>query len=173
MSKVIHRWKNIELVEESLTLPNGNAVTHTSVKHPGAAVILPITAEGRIILVNQYRPSIKDWVIELPAGTLERGEAPIVTAKRELAEETGYTSQSWSKLDVMLPLVGFCDEKQHVFVAKDVEQTQALNLDEDEQIELLSMSLQQIEAAIIDGTIIDAKTISIVYKSKLSGLIRG
>ncbi|ENC6732886.1 ADP-ribose pyrophosphatase, partial [Vibrio navarrensis] len=64
MRKIIHKWKNIALVEENVALPNGKSVCHTTIQHPGAAVILPVTASGEIVLINQYRPSLKKWLLE-------------------------------------------------------------------------------------------------------------
>ena len=68
MSKIIHKWKQISLIEEEVMLPTGQAITHTTIHHPGAAVILPITTEGEIVLVHQFRPSLNKWLLELPAG---------------------------------------------------------------------------------------------------------
>ena len=89
MNKVIHQWKSISLVEESVTLPTNVVVKHTTIYHPGAAVILPITASGKIIVINQFRPSLKKWLLELPAGTMEIGETPLQCAQRELEEDPG------------------------------------------------------------------------------------
>ncbi|MDK9760132.1 NUDIX hydrolase, partial [Vibrio sp. D173a] len=84
MKTIIHKWKSISLVEESVTLPTGASITHTTTQHPGAAVILPITSEGKVILINQFRPSLIKWILELPAGTTEAGETPLGCAQREL-----------------------------------------------------------------------------------------
>jgi ADP-ribose pyrophosphatase len=166
-----HRWKGIALVEQTLTLPNQKEIVHTCIQHPGAAVILPVTSTGEIVLVKQYRPSIQSWILELPAGTLELNEQPLAAAKRELQEETGYTAADWQALGVMLPLVGFCDEKQHLFVASDASLSHPLNLDDDELIEVVTMTLADIEQAIATGAIVDSKTIGLIYKSKLNRLI--
>jgi ADP-ribose pyrophosphatase len=171
MRKTKHKWKGLSLVEETLTLPNQKTIVHTSIHHPGAAVILTLTDKGDIVLLRQYRPSIKSWVLELPAGTLEKDENPLEGAKRELQEETGYTSTHWQEFGIMLPLVGFCDEKQHLFVVKNAVLSHATNLDDDEMIEVMLFSLQQIENAISKGDIVDSKTISVIYKAKLTGLL--
>ncbi len=68
MTKTIHKWKQIALVEENVALPTGQVIMHTTIHHPGAAVILPITENNEIVLVNQFRPSLKKWLLELPAG---------------------------------------------------------------------------------------------------------
>lgn len=167
----IHAWKGIALVEESVSLPNGKNITHTTISHPGAAVILPIDEQGRITVVNQYRPSLKKWLIELPAGTLEVGEPIEACAHRELEEETGFSAQSMISLGQVTPLAGFCDEIQYLFVAKQLSKTARFQCDEDEVIEVLSLSVEQLEQKIINGDITDAKTIACLSKAKLCGYI--
>ncbi|MBJ6930726.1 NUDIX hydrolase, partial [Vibrio cholerae] len=79
-------------------------VTHTTISHPGAAVILPLTAQGEIVLIRQYRPSLKKWLLELPAGTIEEGEPPLSCAQRELEEESGFSAQQFIELGQVTPL---------------------------------------------------------------------
>ena len=171
MSKVIHKWKNIALIEEEVLLPTGDAITHTTIQHPGAAVILPIAEDGQIILINQFRPSLKKWLLELPAGTKEQGEDPRHCAERELEEETGYSAKELISLGQVTPLAGFCDEIQYLFVAKKLKQTNRYQCDDDEVIQVVSLSLQQLEEKIRDGSISDAKTIACLSKAKLCGYI--
>lgn len=170
-TKTIHSWKRISLIEESILLPNGKKITHTTISHPGAAVILPIDENGHIIVINQYRPSLKKWLLELPAGTLESDEPIELCAHRELEEETGYSAKSMVSLGQVTPLAGFCDEIQYLFVAKQLTQTKRYQCDEDEVIDVLSLSVEQLEQKIIDGEITDAKTIACLSKAKLCGYI--
>ncbi len=170
-TKTIHSWKRISLIEEAIPLPNGKKVTHTTISHPGAAVILPIDDNGHIIVINQYRPSLKKWLLELPAGTLEPNEPIESCAHRELEEETGYSAKSMVSLGQVTPLAGFCDEIQYLFVAKQLTQTKRYQCDEDEVIDVLSLSVEQLEQKIIDGEITDAKTIACLSKAKLCGYI--
>ncbi len=171
MSKTIHSWKAISLIEEEVSLPTGKSITHTTIAHPGAAVILPITSDNTIILVNQFRPSLKKWLLELPAGTIEAGEKPITCARRELEEETGYSSENLTELGQFTPLAGFCDEIQHLFIAKDLSKTARLDCDDDEVIEVLELSINEIEQKIKNGDITDSKTIACLYKAKLCGYL--
>lgn len=171
MSKIIHQWKNIALVEEEILLPNGYMVTHTTLAHPGAAVILPLTAQGEIVAIRQYRPSLKKWLIELPAGTLEPDELPLACAQRELEEETGFSAAQFIELGQVTPLAGFCDEIQHLFVAKQLSKTARYCCDEDEVIEVLLLSPAVLESKIISGEITDAKTIACLSKAKLCGYL--
>ncbi|AIW16572.1 NUDIX hydrolase [Vibrio tubiashii] len=170
-TKTIHSWKRISLIEESILLPNGKKIAHTTISHPGAAVILPIDENGHIIVINQYRPSLKKWLLELPAGTLESDEPIESCAHRELEEETGYSAKSMVSLGQVTPLAGFCDEIQYLFVAKQLTQTKRYQCDEDEVIDVLSLSVEQLEQKIIDGEITDAKTIACLSKAKLCGYI--
>ncbi|WP_425666906.1 NUDIX hydrolase [Vibrio tubiashii] len=170
-TKTIHSWKRISLIEESILLPNGKKIAHTTISHPGAAVILPIDENGHIIVINQYRPSLKKWLLELPAGTLESDEPIESCAHRELEEETGYSAKSMVSLGQVTPLAGFCDEIQYLFVAKQLTQTKRYQCDEDEVIDVLSLSVEQLEQKVIDGEITDAKTIACLSKAKLCGYI--
>ncbi|WED24971.1 NUDIX hydrolase [Vibrio sp. JC009] len=172
MMKVIHQWKNIQLVEEKHTLPNDKEITHTSITHPGAAVILPITEDGRILVTHQYRPSINRWIIELPAGTVENGEEPLLCAQRELEEETGYSATNFVPLGELTPLAGFCDEIQFLYIATGLEKTQRLECDPDEVIETKVYSLQELENLILENIITDSKTIAALFRAKLAGFLR-
>lgn len=169
--QIIHSWKNIQLTVEDHHLPTGKVISHTSIEHPGAAVIIPLLSNGDIVLVNQYRPSLNKWLLEIPAGTMEDGENPLFCAKRELKEETGYEATNWQALGQITPLAGFCDEIQHLFIAKNLSAPSATNLDDDELMSVITLSLSDIEQKIIDNDITDAKTIACLSKAKLLGLI--
>lgn len=167
----IHSWKNIHLTEENLILPNNKEVLHTSITHPGAAVILPISSDGKIIVTKQYRPSVKKWMLEIPAGTMEAGEEPITCAARELEEETGYSSQKLIPLGELTPLAGFCDETQFLFIAKELAKTERLSCDDDEVIEVNQFSVEELDSKILSGEITDSKTIAALYRAKLAGML--
>lgn len=167
----IHSWKNIELIEENITLPNELEVLHTSITHPGAAVILPVTESREIILTRQYRPSIKKWMLEIPAGTMEPGEDPRRCAERELEEETGYSAHDLQPLGELTPLAGFCDETQFLFVAKQLTKTNRLSCDDDEVIEVRQYSVNELEAKVVSGEITDSKTIAALFRAKLAGVL--
>ncbi|MEZ8154040.1 NUDIX hydrolase [Vibrio splendidus] len=174
MSKVIHQWKSISLIEENVTLPTNVVVKHTTIHHPGAAVILPITSSGKIILINQFRPSLKKWLLELPAGTMEIDETPLQCAQRELEEETGYSATSFQSLGQVTPLAGFCDEIQHLFVAKHLSLTTRFECDEDEVIEVIEvieLSLEELHNKIRHDQITDTKTIACLSKAQLCGYL--
>ncbi|MCG3886378.1 NUDIX hydrolase [Photobacterium leiognathi] len=111
-SKIHYQWKCFSVEEQEHLLPNNKQVNFTTIKHPGAVVIIPINSQGHIVLVNQYRPAIKQWILEFPAGTLEPNEDVFECAKRELAEEVNLKAESWQSLGELLPVPSFCDEIQ-------------------------------------------------------------
>lgn len=167
----IHRWKRISLVEETVTLPTNQTIQHTTIIHPGATVILPITKDNQIVLINQFRPSLKKWLLELPAGTIEAKEDTLTCAKRELEEETGYSAETFIPMGQVTPMAGFCDEIQYLYVAINLSKTNRYECDEDEIIEVITLSLPELEHKIIQGEITDAKTIACLSKAKLCGFI--
>ncbi|MFA0068024.1 NUDIX hydrolase [Vibrio breoganii] len=171
MQKTLHKWKNLSLVEETLTLPNGVVTNHTSINHPGAVVILAKTPSGKLLLLNQYRPSLKEWLLEIPAGTLEPNEDPFAAAKRELEEETGYSAKKWQSLGKLTPMAGFCNEIQYLYFAEELTLTQRLQADTDEVIEVLEVSIDELLQWVQQDKISDAKTIAAVSKALLSGTL--
>ncbi|KMV31516.1 NUDIX hydrolase [Photobacterium swingsii] len=170
MKTTLCQWKCFSVEEESQTLPDGRDICFTTVKHPGAVIILPVTENGDLVLVNQYRPAIKQWILEFPAGTLEDSEQIEICAQRELAEETQLAAKNWTSLGQLLPVPGFCDELQHLFLATNLEKTTG-ELDDDEIIEVITISTEKFESLIANNTIQDAKTIATYMKAKLTGLI--
>ncbi|WP_068718281.1 NUDIX hydrolase [Vibrio tritonius] len=170
MNRTIHQWKKtVSLTEQDMELPNGKSITHTTIVHPGAAVIIPLTEDNQIVMVYQYRPSLRKWMLEVPAGTMELGENPLNCAERELEEETGYSAEHYTALGQLTPMAGMCDEIQHLFIAKGLNKTARYECDEDEIIEVCSYSIAELESMIVSGEITDSKTIACLYKAKLCG----
>ncbi len=155
----IYDGKIVKLQVDAVTLPNGNVAKREIIKHPGAVAIIAVTDEGKLVLVEQYRKALERSIIEIPAGKLEPGEEPIVTARRELEEETGYGAQSFTYLQAFATSPGFADEIIHLFVAKDLYKIEnKANLDDDEFVELLEVSLEEAGQMVADERIYDAKT---------------
>jgi len=169
-SKVLHKAKYFSLVEEEILLPNNQTVVRSIVRHPGAVVIVPVQADGKLLLVKQFRIPLGFTLIEFPAGTLESTEPPLECAKREIQEEVQVAARSWTSLGTLIPAPGFCDELQHLFGAKDLIPSNG-DLDEDEIIEVIAMSPSEIEAAIKTNNINDCKTIAAFVKARLYGFI--
>lgn len=126
--------------------------------HPGAAVILPILDDGRIVMIRQERPSVDLEMLELPAGTLDPGEAPLICAGRELTEETGYVAAEVQPLLSFYSSPGFCNEILHAFIATGLQAGEAQR-EANEQIDNVTLSLDEALSAIRDGQIKDGKSI--------------
>ena len=155
----IYDGKIVKLQIDDVTLPNGHVAKREIIKHPGAVAVIAVTDAGKLVLVEQYRKSLERSIIEIPAGKLEPGEEPIVTARRELEEETGYGAQSFTFLQAFATSPGFADEIIHLFVAKELYKIEnKADLDEDEFVDLLEVSLEEAGQMVADERIFDAKT---------------
>lgn len=164
----IYRGRRLLLVEETLRVASGAEVVRERIEHPGAVVLLPILDDGRIVLIRQWRQAMGAEFLELPAGTLERGEPPESCAHRELIEETGYRARTLTALGTLAPAPGFCNERQYVFVARGLEPAFAAP-DEDEEITTEPLSASELRQAVADGTIEDGKTLATCLRAILSG----
>ena len=171
-TNVLHRYRIFAIVEQALRLPSGRTVVRQVVHHPGAVVIIPQLEDGRLLLIAQYRFAVGETLLEFPAGTLEPGEAPLECARRELIEETGYRADHWRALGIMNPSPGYCDERQHLFVASGLVPDHAVG-DEDEILEVKRLTVQEVERAIADGTLVDAKSIAAYAHATLQGVLSG
>jgi ADP-ribose pyrophosphatase len=152
----------IELTE--YTLPDGR-VKEGVIAHPGdAVVVLPNCGDSSWYLIRQYRFAVGSYILEAPAGKLEAGELPVESAKRELIEETGYQAGTMVEKGWIYTTPGFSDEKLHLFEARDLTPSDAFEKDEDEFIELVTVTGREIAQMCLDGRVSDAKTISVVYR---------
>jgi ADP-ribose pyrophosphatase len=154
----IYRGRVVHLGVETVTLPNGATVELEVIRHQGAAAVVPLRADGTVLLVRQYRHAAGGFIFEIPAGKLDPGEAPLHCAARELEEEIGYRAGRLEHLLTFFTTPGFTDEIIHVYLATDLAPgTQAL--EHDEVLEVVPMPLAEAIARIQDGTITDGKTI--------------
>ncbi|MGG0657770.1 NUDIX domain-containing protein [Rummeliibacillus pycnus] len=159
-TKHIFDGRVIKVQVDQVTLPNGKTATRELVKHPGAVGIIPITSEGKIVMVEQFRKPLERSIIEIPAGKLEAGEKPELTAIRELEEETGYGAMELEFIQSFATSPGFANEVIHLFAARNLFKiAQPASLDEDEFVELLEVSVEEAEQLVKDQRIFDAKTI--------------
>jgi ADP-ribose pyrophosphatase len=131
------------------------------VDHPGAVVIMAIMEDNKILMIRNRRESVGQVLWELPAGTVEKGEEPLTTAKRELQEETGYLAKEVRFLFRFFSTPGFCNEILYAYVAQNLSYI-GQNLQGTESIEVAPMSLQEIHSMIQQGIICDAKTICLL-----------
>lgn len=167
--KEIYKGKRVHLFNERILLPNGKEATWELIKHVGAAAVIPVKDDGRIILVKQYRNAMDDYTLEIPAGVLDfPEEKPYDCAYRELEEETGYKSENLTYLFKFYSCIGICDEVISVFIANNLVKTQQ-DLDEDEFVTLETYTVEEILDKIRNGEIVDNKTISsiLMYRDYL------
>ncbi len=158
-SETIYKGKVVTLQRDTITEPGGKSYAREVVVHPGAVVIVPVDEEGRLLLVKQWRHPVGKVLTELPAGTLEVGEEPRSCAERELQEETGFKPAVLTAMGGFYSAPGFCTEYLHLFVAEGLTSS-PLPADEDEHIELLTVSLAAALQMIEAGTICDAKSVA-------------
>src|SRR5678815_1613310 len=148
---------------ETLTLPNGRPFKAEIIRHPGSVVIIPVTDQGEILLVRQYRHAIGRYAWELPAGSLKPTEDVRSAAARECQEEIGLVPSTLTALGAFFPTPGYCDEQMHFFRADGLRQPtadEAAGPDEDEDIETRAFAVAEIRQMIAGGEIIDLKTVS-------------
>ena len=149
---------------ETITLPKGHELKAEVVRHPGSVVIIPVTSDGKIILVRQYRAPLGRWAWELPAGSLKPRENVESAARRECHEEIGLIPGTLEKLGAFYPTPGYCDEEMNFFRVSDLREPtdddDAAEPDEDEDIETKAYSRAELWSMIRRGEIIDLKTVA-------------
>lgn len=163
-SSRLYDGKILSLRLDKVLLENGVETTRAVVEHNGAAAIVPLTDDGKVILVRQYRYAVEKDLIEVPAGTIGRGETPEECAARELEEETGYRSGDMRKITEFFSAPGYSTEKIHVFLAKRLTKSE-MNTDEDEQIRVESMLIAEALAKVRSGEITDGKSICALFRA--------
>jgi ADP-ribose pyrophosphatase len=165
--KLVYRGRKFDYRVLHLRLPNGVEGDWECVRHPGGALAVPVTADGRFVLVRQYRFAFAGRLLEFPAGTVEVGEEPSVTIRREIEEETGYRADNWRHLGDFPLAPGYSDEIIYAYLATGLTKLeQPPAQDEDEDIEVVLMTAAELEAAIAGGEAIDAKTVTAYFLAR-------
>lgn len=166
--KEIFTGNLISVHVDEVKLPDGNTSTREIVKHPGAVAVIPLTEDGKIVMVKQYRKPLERTLIEIPAGKIEPNEAPEVTAIRELEEETGYTTEQLKYVTSFYTSPGFADEIIHLYFTDTIlPLEEKVAGDDDEFIEIVELTLAEAEQCIKDNKIYDAKTAYAIMYIKL------
>jgi len=156
--------KIISLQVDDVRLPDGNTSKREIVKHPGAVAIIAVTEEEKILFVKQYRKPLERSLIEIPAGRIEEGEEPKITALRELEEETGYTAKDLKFVTSFYTSPGFANEIIHLYITEDIQRlAEPVQGDDDEFIEIIELSLDEAHEYVQTGKIQDAKTNMLFY----------
>ncbi len=164
-SREIFRGRVVRLHVDDVSLPNGHTSVREVVDHPGGVCILALDDRGRVAIVRQYRYVFGRVMTELPAGKREPGEAPEVTARRELLEEVGATAARWQDLGALIPSPGCYGETLYLFLARDLTFGDQ-HPDEDEFLEVEWVPLEDLAARCLSGEIRDAKTVVGVLKAR-------
>ncbi|MBE5982334.1 NUDIX hydrolase [Lacrimispora sp. AGF001] len=164
LDRILKYQGSILKIYEDTVDANGHLAHWDFIHHNGAAAVVPVTKDGTILMVRQYRNALDRYTLEVPAGALNFPEEPkIDCAHRELEEETGYKTEK-EKLEFLIRVnttVAFCDEVIDIFVARDLEPS-VQNLDEDEYIEVEEWTVKDLEEKIYQGEITDGKTIAAI-----------
>ena len=166
-SESIYKGRVINVTKDVVSCPNGSTSLREIVHHRGGVAIL-FKIDNKFVLERQYRYAINEEIIEIPAGKIEEGEIPLPAAERELLEETGYRPLEMIFLGDMYPTVGYSSEVIHLFYCEKAVKEER-HLDNDEVIDLFTLSLEKAEELINENKIKDSKTIAAfyLYKNKI------
>jgi ADP-ribose pyrophosphatase len=157
-SEWILRGNFLQVKRDRVALPNGREATREYIRHPGAAVIVPLFDDGRVLLERQYRYPLGRVVLEFPAGKLDPDETPLRCAMRELFEETGYRAREWAYAGVLHNAIAYSDERIEIFFARGLIAGER-QLDDEEFLDLLPVTEDELDRMAFDGRVTDAKTL--------------
>ena len=163
-SKTVFRGRVFDVTRDRVREPNGVTAVREVIRHSGSVVVLAVddsNGEPRVLLERQYRYAAKDYMLELPAGRIDRGEDALAAGKRELREETGFAARNWKKALFFYPSPGFLEETMTVFLARGLTPGKA-HPEADEWIEHELLPLPRVTELIMSGQIRDGKTIASV-----------
>ena len=163
-SELVYQGKFLRVYSDQARLPDGSQGVREYVRHPGAVVIVPLTADGQLVFERQFRYPLDRVLIEFPAGKIDPGEDILTTGQRELLEETGYVAEDWRYLGVTHPCIGYSNERIEIFVARGLQQqSSGQQLDHGEFLDLLTLALDDAVDAVRRGEITDGKTVTALF----------
>lgn len=157
-SEVVYRGGFMQVRKDSARLPDGSVCSREYINHPGAVAVLALLDNGNLVMERQFRYAPQREFIELPAGKIDHGEDILLTAQRELLEETGYVAKEWTHLTTAWPCIGYADERMEYFLARGLTH-QGRKLDDGEFLEVFELSLLEAIEWIRQGKINESKTI--------------
>ncbi len=157
-SRRVYEGVLLKVNSDRVRLPDGGESVREFVEHPGAVMVIPLLADGRVVMERQYRYPLKREFIEFPAGKIDPGEEPLATAKRELREETGYEAQEWTHLTTIHPLIAYSDERIEVFSARKLTMRSAA-LEAGEFLEVFAANPIEALRWVREGRVTDVKTV--------------
>ena len=162
-SEVIFRGKVFNTIVNQIEYDSGNKAVREVAEHPGGAVVVPVTDDGKIVMVTQHRFPMNKVLLELPAGKLNKDENPFVCAVRELEEETGYKSEDVTELGSIYTTPGYSTEKLWIYLAKNLKPGNHNREEGEYGMQVFEFSLDEIEKKINNGEIVDGKSICGIY----------
>lgn len=165
-SEVIYHGKVFNTKVDQIEYNSGNKAVREVAEHPGGAVVVPVTAEGKIIMVTQHRFPVDKILLELPAGKLSDDEGPMLCAIRELEEETGYKSVNIKELGSIYTTPGYSSEKLWIYLAKELKPGNHNREEGEFGMEVFEFTLKEVEEKIYSGEIVDGKTICGIFLAK-------
>lgn len=158
--ELVHKGAIIDYYQDTIRIPNGNIAKWDYIKHKGAAAVVAVKDDGRLLMVRQYRNALDRETLEIPAGGLNGVDEPTdIAAARELEEEAGYTAGKLELLISIRTTVAFCDEKIDIYVATDLKRSRQ-HLDEDEFLDVETYTIEELIQMVYDCRIQDGKTVA-------------
>ena len=156
-SQTVYQSRFLKIIRDRVINYDGKEFTREYIHHTGAAMIIPLMADGSVIIERQFRYAVKQVFFEFPAGKMDPGETSVQTAGRELKEETGYTAKKWTYLTRIHPVIGYSNEWIDLYLAEDLTKGEA-QLDRGEKLHVLQITPQELMKKVRDGEITDVKT---------------
>ncbi len=157
-SQWVLRGNFLQVKRDRVAMPDGREATREYIRHPGAAVIIPLLDDGRVLLERQYRYPMGRVMLEFPAGKLDPDESPLTCARRELLEETGYSAREWAYAGVLHNAIAYSNERIEIFFARGLTAGER-QLDDGEFLDLVEVSEAELDALAVSGQLTDAKTL--------------
>ncbi len=164
-TRSVFHGRVVDLSVEKVRLPNGNVVELELIRHPGAAAVVPVSEDGKVLLIRQYRHATGGFILEVPAGKLDSGELPDVCARREVEEETGYRPGSLTPLGWIWTTPGFTDEKIWLYLATDLSPARQ-DLQRDEVLSVERVPWRDAVQKALQGEIQDAKSVCALLRAE-------
>ena len=158
-SRAVHDGRVFKTRSDRVRLPNGRETTMDVVRHPASVILVPMPDPERVILVRQYRYAVDRWLWELPAGNVEPGEDPEAAARRECAEETGWSAATVERIGAFYPTPGYCDEEMIFYRLTGLTAASGFSLDVDEVLEPRTFGLEEAGRTVAEAPVADMKTV--------------
>ena len=167
-SRHVYTGRVFTVRNDRVELPGGRVTSLDVVQHGGAVVIVPIMADGRYVMIRQYRHAAQKTLLEFPAGTLEEGEDPADCAQRELREETGFAADTFQRLGGFYLAPGYSTEYLHIYIARGLSES-PLPADEDEMVTVEIVTPDDLQGSIAAGELQDAKSLAALQLLAIAG----